>query len=105
MSIKFISYDGKYPCLCYGNLKVEINGKTVTFGGYESSKKNLRYPRFWTSGGKVSFDKDWNANVTKGEWKLDANQKDYPKCIWKLMPQLISLMNLNVRHGCCGSCV
>lgn len=105
MQIKFISYDGEYPCLCFGNLKVEINSKVVTFGGYESSKKNLKYPCFWMSGGRVSFDKDWNENVTKGEWELNANQKDYPKYIWKLMPQLIELMNLNVRYGCCGGCV
>lgn len=105
MSLKFISYDGQYPNLCSGNLKVEINGKIVTFGGYESSKKNLKYPMFWMSGGRVSFDKDWNENVTKGEWMLEANQKNYPKYIWKLMPQLINLMNSNVWHGCCGGCV
>ena len=26
MKIKFIKYDGAYPCLCMGNLKVKIEG-------------------------------------------------------------------------------
>lgn len=29
--IKFISYDGKYPCLCIGTLCIEVNGKQYFF--------------------------------------------------------------------------
>lgn len=98
--IRFISYSGKYPNLCSGILTVEINGKTKTFGICDAD-----YPKFWVSGGQISFDKNWNENITKGNWELNANQNDYPKSIWKLMPQLIQLMNDNVQYGCCGGCV
>lgn len=30
--VKFISYTGKYPCLCSGILTLEIDGKKVRFG-------------------------------------------------------------------------
>ena len=30
-NIEFIDYDGSYPCLCMGTLKVKINGKQIIF--------------------------------------------------------------------------
>lgn len=30
--VKFISYDGKYPCLCMGTLILEIDGTKYSFG-------------------------------------------------------------------------
>lgn len=30
--VKFISYDGKYPCLCMGMLILEIDGTKHSFG-------------------------------------------------------------------------
>ena len=31
-NVEFISYDGKYPCLCSGKLILRIDGVIVTFG-------------------------------------------------------------------------
>lgn len=101
--LEFVSYDGEYPNLCSGILTVKIDGKLKTFGSYYDKKTN--YPCFWMSGGSASFDKDWNANVTQGEWVLEASKKEYPKDIWKLLPRLLKLMNDNVLNGCCGGCL
>lgn len=97
--IKFISYDGEYPRLCYGKLIVEIDGKKIVFGN-----ENSDYPRFWDSGGSVSFDKDWNACVSRGDWMLDYDEKKFP-FDEDTMEQLITVMNENVQLGCCGGCV
>lgn len=59
--IEFVSYDGEYPCLCYGTLILKVNGKNMKFG--DKSK----YPQFWSSGGNVSFDSEWNESIIKRE--------------------------------------
>ena len=79
--IKFISYTGDYPNLCNGCLTVEIDGEIVKFGhdacSYQISTDsfiddpdNTHYDEFWSSGGCVVFDDEWNDIVTSGEWKL-----------------------------------
>lgn len=89
--IKFISYDGKWPALCYGTLIVEKDGK-------QYAMKNVLI-----SGGSVSFDADWEANVEEGYWSIDRNrlapelQDD-----WR---ELESLVNDEIPHGCCGGCI
>ena len=110
--IKFISYDGAYPNLCSGTLVVEIDGERISFGPqflWESEKKAgaqpANYPKFWASGGSVSFDDGWNECVLPGEWQLDFDEKDYPAGIAALMPELIKTFNENVPEGCCGGCV
>lgn len=60
--VKFVSYDGKYPSLCFGTLVLEIDGKKVTFG-------EKGYGRFWESSGSVSFSGN---SVTKGDWIIDV---------------------------------
>ena len=35
--IEFVSYTGKYPCLCMGTLTLKIDGKEMSFkGGFHS---------------------------------------------------------------------
>lgn len=105
MSIEFVSYSGEYPCLCYGKLVVKIDGKETSFGsGFDL---DADYPSFWGSGGSTGFvdQVDWEPVVTKGEWQLEACKKSYPEEIWKIMPDLLGVMNENVRHGCCGGCL
>lgn len=43
--VKFVSYTGKYPTLCSGNLTLLIDGENVEFDGIKD--------RFWESGGCV----------------------------------------------------
>ena len=110
--VKFVSYDGAYPNLCSGTLVVEIDGRRVSFGKqflWEWEKKEgikpADYPHFWCSGGGVSFDEDWSETVDRGEWELSFDEKDFPKEIVALMPELIKAFNENVPEGCCGGCV
>lgn len=89
--IKFISYDGAWPNLCRGTLVVEKDGKQYSMYGV------------LISGGNVSFDADWEANVEEGDWSIDRNalapelQDD-----WR---ELESLVNDEIPHGCCGGCI
>ena len=109
--IEFVSYSGEYPNLCRGTLVVKIDGKEVSFGNttkFLRDDENLAdYPRFWCSGGSVSFDENWNEEVISGcDWEMSSpNEKDYPPEIWKLLPDILEVMNENVTGGCCGGCV
>lgn len=107
MDIKFISYDGEYPNLCSGTLVLEIDGNRRTFGstggGLFGEGLHSDNPRFWTSGGGVSFDEDWSECVTLGEWKLDVSA--LPDDLKPYGNELIDLFNEHVPFGCCGGCV
>lgn len=94
--IKFISYNGKYPNLCYGDLTLEIKGKTVTF--------NKEKGCFWKTGGGVGFSSDWeDTYVNHGPWRVESNQmpleyREYAK-------EIENVINQNIPHGCCGGCI
>lgn len=85
-----IKYDGKYPCLCMGHLLVIVDGKEYDFGKY-----------CLTSGGSVSFDENWNAEVTEGEWSVEFPE-DFPK---ELEEKVLECINEEIPHGCCGGCI
>ena len=105
--IEFIEYDGEYPCLCMGTLKVKIDGKEIIFSDSDKLiyKKNC-YPKFWRSGGTIKsnfFEDMW---AEKGEWELSAyRDEDYPKEILDILNDLIEVFNENVPYGCCGGCI
>lgn len=92
-NVKFIDYTGKYPCLCSGDLTLEINGKTYKFGyGQE-------YPKFWFSGGSCNF----REGVSKGEWEINVD--DLPEELKKYSLEIDRVFNENVEQGCCGGCL
>ena len=110
--IEFVSYDGGYPNLCSGKLVVKIDDKEVSFGRttklrWEDGEGLADYPRFWCSGGSVSFDENWMEHVDSYcDWEMSSpSEKDYPPEIWKLLPDILKVMNENVDGGCCGGCV
>lgn len=89
--VKFISYDGKYPNLCRGTLVIEVNGKR-----YE-----LKY--VIQSGGQVTFDEDWSADIVSGEWYIDSD--DLPDELKPYREEIEEVVNDNIPYGCCGGCI
>ena len=111
--IEFVSYNGAYPNLCYGKLVVKIDGKEVSFGkinkfwSWEKAEDLADYPRFWCSGGSINIKMDYYSdyNIEHGDWEMIGSEKDYPSEIWKLLPDILRVMNENVECGCCGGCL
>ena len=117
--IEFIDYNGKYPNLCRGVLTVLIDGEKYKFGHNFSNYHKVddkwvftdedpdkpNYPEFWTSGGHISFDKDWNAEIESGPWEYNEDLDDYKEFTPELIEELIMIFNSNVSYGCCGGCI
>lgn len=112
--IEFVSYDGKYPVLCMGDLVVRIDGRLVRFcfGSWTEEKAaelNMPcYPYFWHSGGNRTFSDKGNVIIEEGPWEMDLEpheKEKYPKDILELLPEILEVMNDNVPPGCCGGCL
>jgi len=91
--LEFVSYDGAYPNLCSGTLRLRLNGKVVVFPSHSLM-----------SGGSVSFDDDWSEIVTDGPWSITKYPDDFPDSL-QLRLAVNRLVNDNVPCGCCGGCV
>lgn len=102
----FVSYDGKWPNLCRGVLKLkDENGDTYRFGPYyDCDTGNRHYPCFWRSGGCIRSNNDrsdmWAEN---GPWEFDNFTKN--EFLIANKEQLIDIFNENVEMGCCGGCI
>lgn len=116
--VKFIEYTGKYPNLCRGVLTLEIDGVQYKFGhnyncyhpghtvgnGFsDEDQNNPNFDSFWTSGGCVTRDEDWNFDVCSGEWEIDVN--DIPEQFRQYAAEIDDVFNRNVQCGCCGGCI
>lgn len=91
MEVKFISYDGEYPVLCFGILILSVDGIEYKFPEHCLS-----------SGGSVWFDDDWSEHIEKGKWSILKWPKDFPE---DAKDAAIQIVNENVPFGCCGGCV
>ena len=90
--VEYVSYDGEWPNLCSGSLVIKVNGEEYALPRY-----------ILKSGGQVSFDKDWSANVTEGSWSInDRSLPDELKPYWY---EIQEIANYNIPWGCCGGCV
>lgn len=103
-NIEFVSYDGRFPCLCMGTLVLKIDGVEAKFHYSFNNKNKGEYSDFWTSGGHVSFDEDWNEDVSTGEWSFSPTPS-FPEELKAIGAELIAVFNENVPYGCCGGCV
>lgn len=116
--VKFISYTGKYPCLCSGVLTLEIDGVQYKFGHncsachyHEDTKvwvqededpKNPNFESFWSSGGDVEQDSRNNWKTTTNEWRIFVDE--LPEQFKDLAAEIDEVFNDNVEYGCCGGC-
>ena len=102
MEIKFVSYTGKYPCLCHGVLTLNIDGKDTTFGCSYDVKTD--YDSFWASGGSCGFTNNYSDSFVVTEpWEIE---KEYlPDFLKEHSDELIEIFNENVEYGCCGGCL
>ncbi len=88
--VEFVSYDGKYPCLCFGTLTIKVDGKTY------------RFEHALISGGGVYSDEEWNMWATQDDWKIDL--EEHPE-LEPYKEEITRVVNENVEHGCCGGCI
>ena len=95
-NVEFISYTGKYPCLCSGTLTLKIDGVEVKFGYTHNGEAD--YPPFWESGG--GLDEDYCPYENK--WEIDVSR--LPEQYRKHAGEIDYVFNENVEHGCCGGC-
>lgn len=90
MTIK-IDYNGSFPNLCRGILKVTIDEKIWVFPNY-----------CMESGGCVSFDDNMHEHVTSGSWSISDWPKDFPE---NYKQSTVDAINDQIPSGCCGGCV
>lgn len=86
-----IEYDGKYPCLCMGHLKVYINDTIYDFGKF-----------CLTSGGSIHRNDDWDMWATQGKWAIEEFPPNFPN---EFKDDVINKVNEEIPHGCCGGCI
>lgn len=91
--IEFLSYDGREPHLCGGELILLIDGKMVSCG------------RCLSSGGSVTVDKKWRFTITKGDWYVDFDDLQHLNLTDNEKRLITALVNENVPQGCCGGCI
>lgn len=96
-AVEFISYNGKYPNLCNGELRLRINGEDVLL----NNEKRFGYPiSILISGGSTGFGADGEEYVERGEWDVKV-----PEAYACYADQIRKVVNENVEYGCCGGCL
>lgn len=87
-TVRFISYDGEYPCLCYGILKIEVDGKI------------WELENALVSNGSCGVTDDDGAYCITAPWSADL-----PEQLQPYEKEITALVNENVAWGCCGGCI
>lgn len=88
-NIEFISYDGRYPNLCRGELVIKVNGK------------EWKLNNCLASGGRIYFGPDWEANIEYGDWSVVS----LPPELEPYRDEIEEVVNENIPNGCCGGCI
>ena len=90
-----IDYDGKWPTLCCGNLKVTVKGEVWDFGAYCLS-----------SGGRIKTLRDEDEGSTfithHGDWSITKWPEAFPE---ELKPFVLHEIQEQIPRGCCGGCI
>jgi len=86
-----IEYDGEYPCLCGGTLRVTADGETWQFPEYCLS-----------SGGNCYVTEEGEEVLQGGPWSIIEWPKDFPQ---RLQKAVLAAINEQIPWGCCGGCL
>lgn len=89
--IEFVSFDGKYPCLCSGNLVISVNGIQRNLGD------------ILCSGGSCYDMENMDYRAIEGDWYI--NEEDLPEDLQPYKDEIEKIANENTIHGCCGGCI
>ena len=87
--VKSIKYDGAYPNLCSGTLRV------VTSMGLPLVEKVWVFPSYCMRSGV-------SEHVEYGDWSINDWPEGFPE---DLKQDVVSMVNAKVPHGCCGGCI
>lgn len=90
--VEFVSYDGKYPCLCMGTLTIKVDGKAY------------RFNHAMISGGCICGGPytNWDMWSEQGDWEI--NLDEHPE-LEPYKEEITRVVNDNVEQGCCGGCI
>jgi hypothetical protein len=55
-----------------------------------------------SSGGSVTFNEEWEEQVTQGEWGVSDWPVGFPE---EMKPAVEGAINDEIPQGCCGGCV
>ena len=107
-----VKWTGKWPCLCYGEWKLIIDGEDKssfipedrlrenmdTYGTYREWRFGNDYEEIWSSYEDgmncqdwISFNKDWLNNISIDEAIQEQLFYEFQASDW--------------RHGSCGGCI
>ena len=99
--VEFVDYTGEYPCLCYGEVTLKIDGQVVEFCKYEFESRESGKPYLsLSSGGNAGFDDEGNDIITYGPWSIDLDPR-----YAELEDEILEVINDNIPEGCCGGCL
>lgn len=87
-----ISYDGQYPNLCRGHLRITIDGVLWDFGDGALT----------STGGTNWRAEDDEESVWEGPWLVDEWPKNFPE---KYKHKVLDAINNTISWGCCGGCL
>ena len=91
---EIISYDGEYPILCGGTLKVILdNGEEL----------EISVP--CKSGGNIYRTENWDMWAVQGEWEIGYGLESNKILTPEDKQMVVDWFNENVPYGCCGGCI
>lgn len=90
MNIKII-YDGEYPCLCGGELQVQVEETLWDFGKWAIFSQ-----------GEIQQTEDGDYITIEGDWIVVSWPENFPQ---ELKPLVEEAVNNQIPHGCCGGCI
>ena len=91
---EIVSYDGEYPMLCDGTLKVILD-----------NGEELEISDPCASGGCICRSEDWDMWPEEGELKIGYGLKNNKILTKEDKQKVVDWFNENVPHGCCGGCI